>query len=775
MNVNKKEEDFSIVGTNYSRIDAEAKVTGRAEYSGDISLRGMLWGKMVRSPHAHAKIISIDTSKAAELTGVKAIITGDDFTAGCLGNAEFAKQYADKYPLAKEKVRLIGDEVAAVAAVDEATAAKACSLIKVEYEVLPPLFSPKDAIKDGAPAIHAPGRNNVGMATDLKAGSDIEKAFEEADYTDRYEYSTHMIVHGAMEPHAAVASYENGEYKLWSSTQTASVCRFWIAHALGVDESKVRVIKPFVGGGFGGKLDQFPHEACCCVLSEKAGRPVKMVLTREEVFYASRTRHPIDFVIETAFKKDGTFLGKKCQHLLDGGAYGGTGMPATGLSLQWATFPYKIPSMDYEAKRVYTNNPVSGAMRGYSSCQVHFANDVHMDEVAEALDIDPIEIRKKNGMTPGYESPAGMEITSCAFIDTLDAASEALNWKEQKNKLPKWEGIGFGGSGFVSGTGFPILNSPAYSSACVIVRLNRQGYATVFTGSNDIGQGSDTVMTLIAAEELGLKMDEVKIVVSDTTLTPFDSGTYGSRVTFLTGNATRRAAEDAKRQVVDVVARKFDVSPDQILCRDHNFYVDSDDEKMISYNDAVYAYQDENGGKEVVGIGAYAHKGDKKVYMEGKTNFAPTYSFSTGGAKVKVDEETGQVDIEDFVFAHDCGRPLNLRAVEGQIEGSVHMGLGYCLYEECQVVDGKMKNPSFRDYRFPTALDMPEIKTILCGGPDPDGPFGAKECGEGSTAPVAPAIANAVSKATGLRLNKLPLTAENIWRLLKEKKEAEVK
>lgn len=635
-----------------------------------------------------------------------------------------------------------------------------------------PLFAVFDVMKameDDAPAIHSEGRHNVGIRTTLKAGGDVDKAFAEAYYKDKEEFSTHMVVHAALEPHAAIAKYENGEYTLWVSTQSASVYRFWIAKTLGVPESSVRVIKPFVGGGFGGKWDVFPHEVCCCLLAEKTGKPVKMVLTREEVFFGTRTRHPMKFEIETVFDKDGVMQAKRCKHILDGGAYGGTGMPATSLSLQWATIPYKIPSIDFVADRVYTNNPVSGAMRGYTSCQVHFANEVHLDEVAERLHLDPVEIRKINAMTPGYESPGGMEVTSCALLETIDEASKAVAWEENKNNLKPAEGIGFGSSGFVSGTGFPVLNTPAYSSACVIVRLNREGYATVFTGSNDIGQGSDTVMTLIAAEELGLDMNEVKIVTSDTTLAPFDSGTYGSRVTFLTGNATRRAAVDAKRQIIEAAARKLNVAADTLICRDHRVFVENDPNVGVSYKEAVFVYQEENGGKEVVGVGAFAHKGDKKIYTEGISNFAPAYSFSTGAAKVRVDEETGIVDISDFIFAHDCGRALNQRAVEGQIEGSVQMGLGYTMFEECLIKDGKMLNQSFRDYHFPTALDMPRIVPILCGPPDPDGPFGAKECGEGSTAPVASAIVNAINNATGLHIKDLPVTPEKLWRAFKEK------
>jgi 4-hydroxybenzoyl-CoA reductase alpha subunit len=764
----KKPDEYKLIGTNYVKVDGEDKVTGRAKFTGDIHLPSMLYARFLRSPHAHAKILSVDLSEAEKLPGVRCIITGKDFTAGKLGNSEFAKEVNDKFPLQKDKVRLIGDEVACVAADTENIADEACRLIKVEYEVLPAVFTTDEAGVDGAPAIHAEGRHNINMKCVMQAG-DVDKAFAEADYTDKYHYATQLMVHAALEPHAAVAKYENGEVTLWSTTQATYVCRFWMAEVLGLPQNKIRVIKPYVGGGFGGKLDTFPHEACACKLAMLTGHPVKLVLTREEVFYGSRTRHPIEFEIETAFKKDGTMLAKRCKHRLNGGAYGGSGMPATSLSLIWANLPYKIPNVDMEAERYYTNAPVAGAMRGYGSCQVHFANDVHMDEVAEALNIDPVELRRKNAMTPNTIGPTGLSITSCAFTQTLDEAEKAIKWHERKGKLPKGEGIGFSGSGFLSGTGFAILETPMYTSACTLVRLNREGYATVFTGANDIGQGSDTVMTVAAAEELGLCMSEVKLCTSDTTLTPWDSGTYGSRVTFLAGNSARRAAVDAKRQLCEAVGRKLGVDPLTLTMEDHRVFVRNKPEIGMEYGDAIMAYQGQNDGKDIVGIGSYYHDVDKSIYMTMHGNFAPSYSFSSGAAKVRVDEETGIVEIDDFIFAHDCGRPLNLRAVEGQVEGSVQMGLGYALYEECLLENGKMLNPTFRDYRFPTALDMPQIQTIICGDPDPEGPFGGKECGEGSTAPVAPAIVNAISKATGLKFDSLPVTPEKIWRACKER------
>lgn len=395
----KESGGFDIIGGNYPKVDAEDKVTGRAKYAGDFSLPGQLYCKFLRSPHAHARIISIDTAEAERLPGVKAVITGRDMTGGTLGCVEIDEATADKTPLAIDRVRHIGDEVAAVAASDEATARKAAGLIRVEYEILPAYFTPEEAMR-GAVAIHENAakqfdrlgydvkEHNVNQYNIVEAG-DVDKAFAEADYTDSRVYLTQRISHGCVEPHAAIASYENGEYKIWTSTQSVYLCRFWIAHALKIPESAIRVVKPYVGGGFGGKLDVFPHEACCCILSKMAGRPVKMTLTREEVFVGTRIRHPMRIEIESAFKSDGTLLAKKCRHYLDGGAYGGTGKPANALSIIWENLPYRIPNLRMEAWRVYTNNPVAGAMRGYTSCQVHFASDSHMDEAAKDLGLDP--------------------------------------------------------------------------------------------------------------------------------------------------------------------------------------------------------------------------------------------------------------------------------------------------------------------------------------------------------------------------------------------------
>lgn len=782
MKVYKEEEKFSIIGTNYPKIDGEEKVTGRAKYAGDITLPGTLYCRFVRSPYPHAKILSIDTSEAEKLPGVKAVSTGMDYV-NTLGCVEIDQATADKMPLCTDKVRYVGDEVVAIAAVSEKIAREACRLVKVEYEELPAYFTPQEAMKGTVPIHENVGAQfdadgnvreremNVNQYNVIEKG-DVDKAFAEAAYTDTHVYQTQRISHCAIEPHACIATYENGEYTLYSSTQSVYLCQFWVARALGVPQGKVRVIKPRVGGGFGGKLDVFPHEACCCKLAEKTGRPVKMVLSREEVFETTRVRHPITIEIESAFSADGTLLAKKCRHYLNGGAYGGTGKPANALSILWENLPYRIPNLRMEAWRVYTNTTVGGAMRGYTSCQVHFASDCHMDEAARDLGIDPVELRKKNVAYPGYRTQSGLKVTSCAMKETLEAAAEMIKWDERKERLGENEGIGFAASGFVSGTGYAVLTQPTNCSNFSLVRLNRNGYATVYSGANDIGQGLDTVLQVVVAEALGLEQEFVKVSSADTTLDPFDTGTLGSRGTFLGCNGAKRAADDAARILRETAAEKLKVSADDLVVKNHRVYVEKNPEIGMDFNDVCWAYEEAHEGKGIVGMGSFAHVdlGDEYDGFT-KGNYAPAYSFSTGAARVKVDTETGVVDISDFIFAHDCGRPLNPRAVEGQVEGSVQMGLGYALMEDEKVVDGQVVNPSFRDYRFPTAMDMPKITTVFCGEPDKVGPYGAKECGEGSTAPVAPAIVNAVASATGLRPHALPVDPEHLWRLLREREQ----
>ena len=760
----KKPEFYRLTGgNNYVRIDAEDKVTGHGKYVGDIMFPDMLTGRMVRSPYAYARIKSIDVSEAAKLPGVKCILTAKDFEwKSKVGNGEFAAEFADKEVLCSDLVKQVGDDVAAVAAVDEETAQRAVDLIKVEYEVLQGVFDPFKAMDDDAPEIQWEGRgiHNIGMKSVMKAGTDIDEEFANAAYVQHRDYKTHRMVHAAMEPH--------GDYTIWMSTQMAYVDQFWYARCLGVAEKHVRVIKPLVGGGFGGKLDSYSFGLCAAKMAELTGRPVRMILTREEVFQTTRNRHPIYMHIDTAFASDGKLLAKKCYHVLDGGPYGGSGVAACAQSTLWANFPYKINSVDFLAHRVYTNNPSAGAMRGYTACQVHYAHDLNMQYAADHMGIDPVEFRLRSAADPGYVAPAGLSITSCAYKETLKTAAKEIGWYERKDHMKKGEGIGFAGTGFVSGTGFAVLEAPNQSSACVQCRLNKRGMVTLYIGSHDIGQGSDTVMTAVVAEELGLQMSDVKTFMSDTFLTPWDSGSYGSRVTFLAGNAARRAAVDAKRQLFEVIAPMWGVMPTTLECLDGKVISKENSKLQMTMADAMFKYMTVKGGDELVGVGSFYHRTDNSQYNGvNTTNYAPAYSFSTGAVHLNLDEETGVLDIDEFVFAHDCGRALNRRAVEGQLEGSIAMGLGYAVYEHNVTKEGKILNPNFRDYRLPTALDMPKMRTFYDYAPDDEGPLGAKEAGEGSAAPVAPAIANAVNMATGIYLTELPLDPEHLWRAMR--------
>jgi 4-hydroxybenzoyl-CoA reductase alpha subunit len=754
--------EYSVVGKNSARRGAMDKATGRAQFTADLTLPNMLYGKILRSPYPHARILNIDISRAAKLVGVRGIITGKDIPRVQFGGGEGV---CDRYSLAIEKVRFIGDEVAAVAGIDEDTAEEALDLIKVDYEELPSVFDPEEAMKPGAPKIHDK-KNNINVKMIINAG-DVEKGFRESFYIHEDRFTTQVAIHCALEPHVSLAKFDNESITIWTSTQMPFVTRYWLAKTLGLPENKVRVIKPYVGGAFGGKIDLFSHEICACLLSIKTGRPVKIELTREEVFTCTRSRHPMIIELKTGVRRDGTIIAKQCRHILDGGAYGGAGIAAPHLSLLFQNLPYKFANAKLEAYRVYTNNPVSGAMRGYTSPQVHFADECHMDMIAEALGIDPIEIRLKNAIDPNYSTATMLKITSCGFTETIQEAARAIGWDKSKGKVRKNRGIGMGCSGFLSGSAFAILNTPKNYSSCVIIKLHREGFATVFTGASDIGQGSDTVLGMIAAEELGLSPENVRVVSGDTELTPFDSGAFGSRTTFLVGNAVKRAATEAKQQLFKAVSERLEASIEDLESKEGRIFVKGNPEKGMSFGEAVFACQELAGGTEIVGRGTFSFEIDASIYETGLGNYCPSYSFSTGTAKVEVDRKTGLVDVIKVVFAHDIGYPINPVSVEGQLQGSILMGYGFTLLEQALLKKGRILNPSFLDYMVPTALDMPEIEIALVKTNDPGGPFGAKECGEGSTSPVSPCIANAIYDAIGLRIKELPITPEKILKALK--------
>jgi CO/xanthine dehydrogenase Mo-binding subunit len=780
----RKREDFRIINgkeSKYDRVDAFEKVTGKAKYAGDFMAPDMLVVKIVHNEkYAHAKIKSIDTSRAEALPGVKGVITGKDFSDVRIGRGYVhGPGGGDVEVLCKTEVRMYYDPVAAVCAVDEETAARAAALVDVEYEELPAEFDPFHAMEDGAVDVQGYGRNNHNLGpcchqVGTNDGKDIDEEFEKAALVTHRDFKTHRIHLAPIETHATYATYdsEKDEWTVYQSSTMTWSDQFWLARVFQKDESNFHVIRPHVGGAFGGKSNYPYSEYIACEFARRTLRPVRCVLSRREEFMTMHGRHPFYIHIDTAFDKNGKLLAKKALQILDGGAYGESQVAPVNLSVIWAAFPYKIDAIDLESRRVFTHSPYAGAMRGYTACQVQFAHDLNMQYASEEMGIDPVEFRKISALEEGYRSPAGLVVTSCAFKQTLDDAAEYIKWKERKDKLKPGEGIGFAGTAFVSGTASPILNTPNQVQTNATIRVNFNGGVSLYSNCHENGQGADTVMVAIVAEELGLNMNEVKLIQPSTFNSGYDSGAYGSRVTFLGGNAVRNAAVDVKRQLLESVAQVWGVEPHLLDLIDHKVVCRDMGKTDLSmpWKQAVFNYMSAHGGDEIVGIGSYYHRTNSAQYQGKPSNYAPSYVFSTGACHLTVDEETGVLDIDDFFFGHDCGQALNPAAVEGQLQGSIYSGLGYAIFEETKTKDGKMLNPSFRDYRMLTALDMPKITTKYDYPPDPEGPFGAKECGEGTAAPIAPAVANAIHLATGLHITELPLDPEHIWKMLKEQK-----
>lgn len=762
--------EYSVIGKRLPRVDASVKVTGEAKYTVDMMLPGMLSGKILRSPYAHAKILNIDTSKAERLPGVRAVITGNDTPKIPFSITDSPQCPADKFPLALNKVRFIGDEVAAVAAIDEDVAEEALDLIKVDYEELPAVFDPEDAMKPDAPQIHDHAEGNISFSC-LRTFGDVEKDFEDSDYIREDKFTFQSIAHCALEPHCCIASFDASEkLTLWSSTQSVHDVQFGLAKTLNMREGYIRVIKPYVGGAFGGKCEMMTIEPSCALLSQKTAKPVKIVLTREETFIGTRLRHRGIYVLKTGVKKDGTIMARYGKSIYDGGGYNSVGMFANLLNNIFLNLVYKFSSVQCDTYRVFTNNPIAGAMRGFGSPQTYYAVESHMDMIAEDLEMDPVEFRLKNALQPNSITLNKLVINSCGLTQCIESAKEKSNWNDKRGKMPRGQGIGMGCGGFVSGTGTRMKDSDPYS-ACYI-RANDDGTVNLAVGAADIGQGSDTTLCQIVAEELGIKVEDIKIVSADTEITPIDQGSYSSRLTVIAGNAAIDAAAKIKKRLFEVVAEKLEVPIDILEAKDRQIRIKEIPDKGISFAEAVVLGQKSDGGRPVVSDGHYdAGKLCYPDFETGAYNEAPNYSFFAHTAEVVVDEETGFVKVGSIIPAHDLGRAINPMAAEGQLEGSVQIGLGYGLSEQIVWDKGKVLNPSFLDYEVPTALDMPEIEPILIETNDPEGPFGAKECGEGAASPVAPAINNAVCNAIGIRIKEIPLTPDKILKEL-ERKEA---
>jgi 4-hydroxybenzoyl-CoA reductase subunit alpha len=755
--------DFQWIGKATPRIDGVAKVTGEAVYTDDLRLPGMLVGKILRSPHAHARIRGVDTSRAEALVGVKAVVTGQDAPVqyGILPVAE------DEFPLAVDKVRFVGDEVAAVAAIDESTALRALSLIEVDYEVLPPIFDPHEALTRDDVKIHEEARKaNIERQVSLTFG-DVEAGFAAADYVREDTFFKAAATHAPIEPHSALAQYRDGKLTLWSSTQVPHYVHRALAKVLGIPAEQIRVIKPALGGGFGGKGEPFPFEFAACLLARKTGRPVKITYTREEVFLTHRGRHPMHMKIKTGVRKDGAITALHFETLLDGGAHGSYGVVTLYYSGQLLTGPYVIPAYRFDGARVYTNKPPCGAQRGHGGVQPRYAFEVHLDRIATDLGIDPLVMRLRNAVEPNTRTVNELRITSCGFKECLERSSRALSWTERRGRLPRGRGIGIAGGFYVSGAALPIYFNPMPHSS-VRIEVDRSGRATVFCGASDIGQGSDTMLALVAAETMGISPESVRVVSADTDTTPVDLGSYSSRVTFMAGNACRAAAEEVRNRVLCAVAELYAVPIDQLEIRDRVVYVQGNAGKTLSFSEAVALAEAREG--PVCGSGSYTPPKLAGSYKGAGVGPSPAYSFGAYAAEVEVDEETGQVKVLRLAAAHDLGLALNPPAAEGQVEGATVMGLGEALLENHTFLDkGLHATPSLLEYKIPTASDVPDVESILVESVDPEGPYGAKEVGEGSLHPSIPAVVNAVYDAVGIWLHEVPITPEAVLKALRKK------
>ncbi|MBI4320624.1 MAG: molybdopterin-dependent oxidoreductase [Chloroflexi bacterium] len=746
---------FSLIGRRLPRIEGPAKAIGRVQYTADMSLPGMLHGKVLRSSVPHARILAVDVSRAMRLPGVKAVITGQDTPKKRFGI--LPKSAADEYALAVDKVRFVGDAVAAVAAIDEDTAEEALRLIRVEYQELPAVFDPLEALQPGAPAIHdyEGVANNVSAEYNWEFG-DVEKAFAQAYHVREETFVTQAQAHAPLEPHACLADYRpDGFLTLWTPAQIPFFLRRNVAKTMDMPESRVRIVKPCVGGGFGSKVDMFALQFSAAALSKLTGRPVRIEYSLEELLTATRHRHPYIVTLKMGVSSDGTFLAQHARVIADGGAYNSTGPLAIFLSGSILNIPYRIPTVKYEVKRVYTNKPVSGALRGHGSPQVHFAADCLIDTIAADLGIDPVEIRLKNALHPGDRTANGLDIESCAFAECVEAVAEQARWKERGSRLPYGRGIGIGCSGYLSGG-----NNMAHYTSTALVHIHTDGAVNLLTGAADIGQGAESVLAQILAEELGVGIEDIRVTAADTGVTPLDPGTFGSRVTVMAGNAVRAAARDARRQLFEVAAEMLECNADDLDARDRQIFVKGSPARRVVFAEVLRVRHNTDRGMPVVGKGTY--RPPLTLFRTPGGNVSAGYSFGAQIAEVEVDVNTGHVRVLSVTNAHDCGLALNPMSVEGQLEGSIQMGLGYALTEGFQYDEGQALNPSYLDYRMPTSLEMPEVQVVHVNIPDPSGPFGAKESGEGTVAPTAPAVANAIYDAVGVRITSLPITPEKV-------------
>lgn len=757
-----KAEKFSVVGQRVNRVEGYEKVTGEARYVADIVLPGMLIGRILRSPYPHARIVSIDTSKAEKLRGVRAVVTAEDTIKQGWGAF-----FPDQYPLSVGKARYVGEEVAAVAATDLDIAEEALELIEVEWKELPAVFDAEEAIKEGAPLIHEDKPRNIAMTIDVERGN-VERAFNESDLIVEDTYESAPQWHCAIETIGSVAEYSpSGKYTIYMNTQTLFSARVRIAAALGVRETDVRVIQSAVGGGFGGKSCDDNNAIVAAILARKARKPVKIINTREEEFLAGcRPRVNMKIWVKMGFKKDGRIRAKQLRVVADNGAYSGKSPAITGVAALRHDTCYKYSDVKTQAYLVYTNKIPTGAFRGFGNPSAEWAVEQTIDKAAHELGIDPLHLARLNAADPGYVSPHGNRVTSCELKQCIDMTEKMMDWKRKLAERIPNRGLGLACTVHVSGK----RHFGDYDGGSATIKVNEDGRALILSGEGEVGQGAATAMCQIAAEELGIPLEDVEISQADTDLTTFCLGAFGSRVTYIGGNAVRDAASKAKQQLFETASEMLEASQEDLVAENGNIFVKGSEAKSVTVGDVARARLFRRGGAPIVASGSF----DADSVLQDATRYgneSGAYNFGCQAVEVEVDQETGQVKVLKYVAASDCGTVINPIGAEGQVEGSVAQGIGYALIEGLRVEDGRPINPNFGDYRIPSMRDMPPLSHSFAESYEPTGPFGAKGLGELGMDPTAAVISNAIFDAVGVRIKTLPITPEKVLRALREKEQ----
>jgi len=750
----------SVLGKSIVRKDAVIKATGKAKYIDDISRPGMLYGKILFSDRPHSKILKIDTSQALAVPGVEAVITSEDTP-----NQLYGLYIFDRRIFAKNKVRHIGEPVAAIAAISPKIAEKAIKLIKVTYEDLPAVLSLQDALDSGAPVLHPNVESYAGIHDYIKydnicmdakiSRGDVESAFEKADLIIENTYHLSPMHQAAIEPHGCLAELDPfGKLTIWTSTQQVSVCHNEVSRALNLPMTEVRIIATVLGGGFGGKLKSM-FEPICGLLAKVTNKPVKLILSREEVFTSTHPRSEYFIHMKSGVTKEGILLAREVDVFQDVGAYSDHAVGTMTHALTYAQGPYHIPNVSARGRSVYTNNPDWGCMRGYGALQISFAYESQMDEIALALEMDPVELRIMNLCEEGEPYLSSQPLRNVTIRQTMESALKASGYQQKKGKMGPGRGIGIANS---------ILNS-GFLSSSAFSRLNEDGTLSIMTAVVDLGTGTHTVFAQIASETLQMPIDKINISAQDSDNSPYDTGSIASRTTMDAGNAVRLACEDVRKQLIEVAAGSLNCKPEDIILKNGMAYDRGNLENHRSFSELVgEALFVRNG--PIIGRGSVLIRGPfKEPVGEGYSERpAGTFTFGTHIAEVEVDEETGKTKVINYTACHDVGKLINPQGYEGQVQGGLVQGIGYGLFEELIVKDGRIQNPSFVDYRIPTSLDIPSISTLVVEEHEELGPFGAKGFAEQPMMAPMAAIANAIHDAIGVRITKIPITPERLYR-----------